>query len=109
MKRFSYTRDGQVFGPTDLGGLRQLAKSLHLRPECVVRQSGEVVGIPAGKVEGLFVGGIEGPADETPRGKVIVDYAYLAAQRRLIVTVFLGGGAFLAALSVAALVLSSTF
>lgn len=36
-----YERDGQGFGPTDLGGLQVMARSLHLTPDCAVWKHGE--------------------------------------------------------------------
>jgi len=35
-----YERDGEEFGPTDLGGLQVMAACQHLRPECTVWQQG---------------------------------------------------------------------
>ena len=35
-RQWFYTRDGERFGPTDLGGLRRMARSLHLTQESTV-------------------------------------------------------------------------
>ena len=107
MKRFSYSRDGQTFGPTDLGGLRQLAKSMHLRPDCTVSEPGKEGGFPATTIEGIRFLKADAPAaDETHRSPVI-DFAYLASERRLIRRIFLGGTVFLAALFLVAILLGS--
>jgi hypothetical protein len=107
LKRFSYSRDGQDFGPTDLGGLRQLAKSLHLRPECMVREQGRTEAVQASAIKGIcFVDPVVAAADARLK-PVLMDLVYLAEQRRLILGVLLGGAAFLAALFVVTLLLGS--
>ena len=107
MKRFSYSRDGHDFGPTDLGGLRQLARSMHLRPECMVREQGRPEAVPASAIKGIRFADPEVGADDGRLKPILVDLAYLAEQRRLILSVLLGGAAFLAALFVVTLLLGS--
>ena len=107
MKRFSYSRDGHDFGPTDLGGLRQLARSMHLRPECIVREQGRPEAVRASAIKGIRFADPEVGADDGRLKPILVDLAYLAEQRRLILSVLLGGAAFLAALFVVTLLLGS--
>lgn len=107
MKRFSYLRDGHDFGPTDLGGLRQLARSMHLRPECMVREQGRPEAVQASAIKGIRFADPEVGADHGRLKPILVDLAYLAEQRRLILSVLLGGAVFLAALFVVTLLLGS--
>ena len=107
MKRFSYSRDGHDFGPTDLGGLRPLAKSLHLRPDCRVHELGVSGTVSASTIEGLVFPDLGNSSDDGPRKTVVMDLAYLAQQRRVILRVLLGGAAFLAALLVMTLFLGT--
>jgi phage shock protein PspC (stress-responsive transcriptional regulator) len=39
-RQWFYTRDGERFGPTDIGGLRRMARSLHLAQESTVWADG---------------------------------------------------------------------
>jgi phage shock protein PspC (stress-responsive transcriptional regulator) len=39
-RQWFYTRDGERFGPTDIGGLRRMAQSLHLTQESTVWATG---------------------------------------------------------------------
>lgn len=48
-----YSRDGQKFGPTDLGGLRKMAAALHLAPESLVWSEGLPAWVPATTIETL--------------------------------------------------------
>jgi phage shock protein PspC (stress-responsive transcriptional regulator) len=48
-----YARDGKKFGPTDLGGLRKMAASLHLSPESLVWSEGLPAWVPATTIETL--------------------------------------------------------
>jgi GYF domain 2 len=107
LKQFSYSRDGQDFGPTDLGGLRQLARSMHLRPECMVREQGRPEAVQASAIKGLRFTDPEIQADDGRIRPVLMDLVYLAEQRRLILSVLLGGAAFLATLFVVTLLLGS--
>lgn len=109
MTRWIYTRDGEDFGPTDFGGLRHLARSMHLRRDCLLQQVGQSERIPAGSLEGLeFVepASIPGSTEGGSAGRVI-DHVYLAQQRRIIVASIFGGAAFLAMLVVVTIALSN--
>ena len=57
-----YARDGAKFGPTDLGGLRKMAASLHLTPESLVWSEGLPAWVPATSIETL----IFPPREEVP-------------------------------------------
>ncbi len=48
-----YSRDGQKFGPTDLGGLRKMAIALHLAPDSLVWHEGLPAWVPATTIETL--------------------------------------------------------
>jgi len=48
-----YERDGQDFGPTDVGGLQLMADCLHLLPECEVWQRGRSERTLASDVDGI--------------------------------------------------------
>lgn len=52
-EKWRYSRDGQEFGPTDLGGLRRMARSLHLLPESLVWTEGLPAWVPASTIETL--------------------------------------------------------
>jgi phage shock protein PspC (stress-responsive transcriptional regulator) len=57
-----YSRDGQKFGPTDLGGLRKMAAALHLAPESLVWSEGLPAWVPATTIETLaFPPRVESP------------------------------------------------
>jgi hypothetical protein len=107
MTRWIYTRDGEDFGPTDFGGLRHLAKSMHLHPDCLLRQVGQSERIPARSLEGLvFVEPESIHASSQGDGAgAVIDHVYLAQQRRIIVASILGGAAFLAFLAGVTIVL----
>jgi|688.fasta_scaffold46305_4 phage shock protein PspC (stress-responsive transcriptional regulator) len=57
-----YSRDGQKFGPTDLGGLRKMAASLHLCPDSLVWSEGLPAWVPATTIETL----VFPPREELP-------------------------------------------
>lgn len=57
-----YAREGEKFGPTDLGGLRKMAASLHLTPESLVWSEGLPAWVPATSIETL----IFPPREELP-------------------------------------------
>ena len=57
-----YSRDGEKFGPTDLGGLRKMAASLHLSQESLVWSEGLPAWVPATTIETL----VFPPRDEPP-------------------------------------------
>ncbi|MFN7812037.1 MAG: PspC domain-containing protein [Planctomycetia bacterium] len=48
-----YSRDGERFGPTDLGGLRKMASCRHVLPETLVWSEGLPAWIPAATIETL--------------------------------------------------------
>lgn len=60
-----YSRDGEKFGPTDIGGLRKMAASLHLTPESLVWTEGLPAWVPATTIETL-VFPPQGTAASTP-------------------------------------------
>ena len=93
MSRWMYSRDGEEFGPTDLGGLRQLAKSMHLLPGSRVWQPGKDDGAIASSLGGLqFVTPEAQPDDDRRPGQHIeMDMQYLAEQRRAFVLYALCG------------------
>jgi len=51
--RWHYARDGQKFGPTDLGGLRQMARCQHLLADSLVWSDGLPAWVPASTIETL--------------------------------------------------------
>jgi hypothetical protein len=86
MSRWIYLRDGEQFGPTDLGGLRQLAKSMHLLPDSKVWRPGQNEGVLASTLEGLQFPTPEAQSDgERRTGQGIdMDHKYHAEQGRLL-------------------------
>ena len=84
MQRWIYSRDGETFGPTDMGGLRQLARSMHLLPDSKVRQHGRSDAVLASSIAGLCFVAPDDPADGTPQSKFPdeMDQQYLAEQAR---------------------------
>ena len=48
-----YSRDGEKFGPTDIGGLRKMAASLHLAPASLVWSEGLPAWVPATSLQHL--------------------------------------------------------
>lgn len=59
---WQYSKDGQKFGPTDLGGLRKMAASLHLSPDSLVWSDGLPAWVPATTIETL----VFPPREELP-------------------------------------------
>ena len=57
-----YSRDGQKFGPTDLGGLRKMAAALHLSRDSLVWSEGLPAWVPATTIETL----VFPPREEMP-------------------------------------------
>ncbi len=84
MSRWMYSRDGEEFGPTDMGGLRHLAKSMHLLPGSRVWQLGKDDGAIASSLVGLqFLTPEAQPDGDRRTGPHIeMDMQYLAEQRR---------------------------
>lgn len=61
-----YSRDGEKFGPTDLGGLRKMAAALHLTPESLVWTEGLPAWVPATTIETLVFPPREEPPPRLP-------------------------------------------
>jgi hypothetical protein len=72
-----------------------------------VRETGRAGGVPASKIEGLRFAEIRIVGDTDARKPVLMDFAYLAEQRRVILSALLAGAAFLVALFVVTLLLGS--
>jgi hypothetical protein len=73
----------------------------------MVREQGRPEAVPASAIKGIRFADPEVGADDGRLKPILVDLAYLAEQRRLILSVLLGGAAFLAALFVVTLLLGS--
>lgn len=73
----------------------------------MVREQGRPEAVQASAIKGLRFTDPEIQADDGRISPVLMDLAYLAEQRRLILSVLLGGAAFLAALFVVTLLLGS--
>jgi phage shock protein PspC (stress-responsive transcriptional regulator) len=82
-----YERDGQRFGPTDLGGLQIMADSWHLLPECKVLPAGGTVPGRAADIEGLVF-----PAEPPPlpRTDSRYDRLYRSSDERMVLGVCAG-------------------
>lgn len=92
MAHWTYVRDGQKFGPTDTGGLRQLARSMHLARDCTVFKLGETTGALAASIPGLTFATPEPVSGEqSSSGPFGMDREYLSEQRRLLALWFCCG------------------
>jgi len=106
MKHWTYSRDGENFGPTDFGGLKQLARSMHLRRDCRVREVGQTESSLAGALHGLEFVEPDPTGNQGSGIEASLDHAYLAQQRRIISATIFGGAAFLVMLVVVTIALA---